>query len=779
MNRDCVNYSGHTYTVDGVAVRLRSGIRYRWEHLASATTFLRADRRGWQTIFVFTVGGQLKVAGVKTFSWGSAIGRYAEALALACRHAPEGAEIDEMTREIARWGSREQRRRTSSRSATLPDADSLVERAWNQRAWLEPKRARKTVTQALLRDPGHAEGLRLQVILLDESGASPAKLLVAADRWAEACPSDQRARDTRLLAGVKADVPGIVQEAHDLLVHEPDQPRLVSELADYHFRRGRFMAARDLWEALALEAEDEAVRHTAGANAEYLHRYTTESGFRLRERGKRTLAAAAAWVPLGLILALYGWRAYQAWQPESPGPDPRLLEIRDQTRREKEATDRQLKASTGMISGTEAELRHRAAVKDAAAEFTLATRLLADTGNKERTQEGLMFLERAAAQNHSWALLALGEQLEAGKIMEQDETRALALYEQAAALGLPAAARVAASHYKDGKGVRRDTPKAFKLYEQAADSGDIEAMVWTGYMLERRMGTNPDLGRAVEYYQKAAAADNVWAMERLADIYFSPKSGLQNTAEAMVWLRRGADAGSRLLRVFSAQVLMGESEISEEELQKVFGWLEEQAREGDGFAAYTRGRFDWTATAVEFNRTAALRWYEMAAEKNYPPAMLIVARSKLFGAGTPRDMAGARDMQTRLSNLQHTGDMVTLLEKELAAARSDLPPAALDVRGNPQVVYRAKPEYPYRWRKAGVTGDAYVQFVINEEGFTRDIKVLRAEEPEFGAAAAVAVSYWRFAPIEVEGRRLKKMMQVPIVFTLNDEPVAVDADEVQ
>jgi hypothetical protein len=31
----------------------------------------------------------------------------------------------------------------------------------------------------------------------------------------------------------------------------------------------------------------------------------------------------------------------------------------------------------------------------------------------------------------------------------------------------------------------------------------------------------------------------------------------------------------------------------------------------------------------------------------------------------------------------------------------------------------------------------------------------------------------------VEGRRLKKMMQVPIVFTLNDEPVAVDADEVQ
>lgn len=97
---------------------------------------------------------------------------------------------------------------------------------------------------------------------------------------------------------------------------------------------------------------------------------------------------------------------------------------------------------------------------------------------------------------------------------------------------------------------------------------------------------------------------------------------------------------------------------------------------------------------------------------------------------------------------------------------------------------QARPQFPAELRRAGIGGEAVLDFVVDAEGLVRNAKAIRSKlDPAkeasgagtvpngaslLEAAALEAVKKWQFAPGEKSGRKVNTRMQVPIVFTLSE-----------
>lgn len=772
MNESCITYSGRRFTAEGAAVWPSWRVRQRWAELARVTTYLRADGRGWQTNCVFRIGGELKLPGARVFSFGSGLGRYAEVLALACAHAPADAEIDQVTRDLAQWGTRDVRRRVKSVHHELSGVGQLIERARNQRAWLEHRRALKTIKTVLAGDARQAEAHRLHVTLLEETRARPAAVFVAADQWAGSCREDREARVIRGITGLRAEVRSVADEVAEWLRREPDQPGLTSALGDFYFRHDQRALARELWERFARTTSDEAARRIAESNLAYLQRFDADPGFRWRERAKRYYAMAAVWLPLALIVALYGWRAYMAWHPPAPpAPSPRQQQDQARLRRQLDETNRWLQENTGLVTGTDQDLRQRAKAGEAAAQYTLASRLLQQNQAPEQVAEGLRWLESAAERHYRFALLDLADRLDDGDGIKQDQLRAFALYDEAAGLGSARAAFEVGRHWQKGLGISQNSSEAFAWFEKAAAGGNREGMAWAGYLLELGQGVEKSLARAVGYYRQAAEKKSAWAAERLVDLLDDRKSPIANPEEARKWLWVGAEAGSPKLRTKAVGVMINDVTAPADKLPEVLRWLEHEVEQGNTDDAMARAYFPWSAINTPFDPHEAVKWFSRAGVKNNPQALLILGGCYAFGLGVERDYRTAQTLRDRLAALPGTEKEVKMLDATLRhAGPLPLPETPLPDDMSPRPVFREKPYYPMRWRRANVEGEALVDFVVDTKGFVCNAKAVRATQPDFGASAVIAVSCWRFQPGRKEGRAIDTHMQVPVIFTLQDEP---------
>lgn len=87
----------------------------------------------------------------------------------------------------------------------------------------------------------------------------------------------------------------------------------------------------------------------------------------------------------------------------------------------------------------------------------------------------------------------------------------------------------------------------------------------------------------------------------------------------------------------------------------------------------------------------------------------------------------------------------------------------------PVAKVQAKPQYPFEMRRAGIAGEVLVDFIVNSNGDVVNAFSARSSQREFEAAAVQAVSKWKFRPGKKGGRAVNTHMQVPIVFTLNEE----------
>jgi len=111
------------------------------------------------------------------------------------------------------------------------------------------------------------------------------------------------------------------------------------------------------------------------------------------------------------------------------------------------------------------------------------------------------------------------------------------------------------------------------------------------------------------------------------------------------------------------------------------------------------------------------------------------------------------------------------------AAKPD-PAPGLDITKldqRPVAVTQARPVYPPELRQAGVSGEVLVDFTVGIDGRVYNAQALNAPATGFEDSAVQAVSQWIFKPGQLAGQSVNTHMQIPIVYSLADEPAPTAA----
>jgi protein TonB len=87
----------------------------------------------------------------------------------------------------------------------------------------------------------------------------------------------------------------------------------------------------------------------------------------------------------------------------------------------------------------------------------------------------------------------------------------------------------------------------------------------------------------------------------------------------------------------------------------------------------------------------------------------------------------------------------------------------------PVAKFQARPTYPFEMRRAGISGEVQVDFIVDTNGDVRNAFAAHSSQREFEGPAVQAVSKWKFRPGRKNGHAVFTHMQVPIVFTLSED----------
>jgi len=233
----------------------------------------------------------------------------------------------------------------------------------------------------------------------------------------------------------------------------------------------------------------------------------------------------------------------------------------------------------------------RAAAKggDAAAQYALGRHYL--TGKAPlalNPTQALVWLTRAAEQQHADAQFDVGMFYKDGTSAPRDLVRAKQWLGKAAAQGHVKAKVALQDIIRDETGAAAGAEKTFKSSEtlpayRAAVNGDVNAQFELGLMYIHGDAVLKDSTRGVEWLHRAAEQDHIGAQLRLADMYLRGVELQQDAAEAFRWYLRAA-------------------------------------RRGDAQAQYMLGNLYRAGSGVRENFTEARRWYAAAAKQGHVKA---------------------------------------------------------------------------------------------------------------------------------------------------------------
>lgn len=155
---------------------------------------------------------------------------------------------------------------------------------------------------------------------------------------------------------------------------------------------------------------------------------------------------------------------------------------------------------------------------------------------------------------------------------------------------------------------------------------------------------------------------------------------------------------------------------------------------------------------------AMANWRFKPAVKNGAPAPAVLARGQIFNVGEDHLLLnpGARRLRALLKDDK---------EKIVDYNRLDTPP---------QPVERVAPVYPEKL--SGKPGRAEIEFIIDREGRVQLPRIVSTTEPEFGWAAATAVSLWRFEPPLLDGQPVDARARLPLEFTARSSAEAAESE---
>lgn len=94
--------------------------------------------------------------------------------------------------------------------------------------------------------------------------------------------------------------------------------------------------------------------------------------------------------------------------------------------------------------------------------------------------------------------------------------------------------------------------------------------------------------------------------------------------------------------------------------------------------------------------------------------------------------------------------------------------AAAPVSTLPVVLFQERPVYSDSMRVNAMRGEVLVEFYVDREGGVRDPIVVRSLNPAFDVPALESVRKWRFVPGMRDGQPVETLMQVPMIFSLDE-----------
>ena len=101
------------------------------------------------------------------------------------------------------------------------------------------------------------------------------------------------------------------------------------------------------------------------------------------------------------------------------------------------------------------------------------------------------------------------------------------------------------------------------------------------------------------------------------------------------------------------------------------------------------------------------------------------------------------------------------------ASGASAAPTGNNVDQTPEVIFQIRPTYPPEMKRFGIAGEVVVDFIVDENGDTRNPFAVHSSRPEFDASAVECVQKWKFRPGLKDGRLVFTHMQVPIIFNLD------------
>lgn len=87
----------------------------------------------------------------------------------------------------------------------------------------------------------------------------------------------------------------------------------------------------------------------------------------------------------------------------------------------------------------------------------------------------------------------------------------------------------------------------------------------------------------------------------------------------------------------------------------------------------------------------------------------------------------------------------------------------------PQIPGTGNLRYPDMLRSANVEGEVFAQFVVDADGRyeTGTFKVLKSSHELFTEAVKTALPNMRFYPAELNGKKVRQLVQEPFMFSLS------------
>ncbi len=334
------------------------------------------------------------------------------------------------------------------------------------------------------------------------------------------------------------------------------------------------------------------------------------------------------------------------------------------------------------------------------------------------------------------------------------------------------------SFYQQGRGLARDLTEAARCYENAIRLGDPEAVAALARLARAGTGVPRDEARAEALLREAANADNPSAQLSLALLLGAPARGASGMVEARYWGARAVHENFRFARFSVASLYLRGAKPNFGDAAHARALLQSDAEAGNAMAMSRLASLCRDGVGGPQDGAAALRWWHKAAAANNVEAMLTLASVYEQGdvlAKIHADRAEARRLLEQAAALDSAEAKKRLTA--LPAARNAekwQPPADLLENlprdGGPQVIHQIRPHYPFEMRWRNITGNVVVDFVVAKDGSVVNAYALRSSRAEFEADAVAAVRQWHFKPGTREGKPVDTHMQVPVVFTLDEEP---------